>query len=147
MGSRSAKQTRPSFNMRDQYAIVLFLVVMCLVAFGQVWNFEFIDFDDGEYVFANKHVQAGLTGEVIQWAFSTGYFANWHPLTWLSHMLDCQLFALNAGAHHITNLLFHITNSLLLFLLLQRLTKATWRSAFVAALFAIHPRLFAWSRA
>ena len=75
----------------------------------------------------------------MAWAFQTGYAANWHPLTWLSHMLDGQLFELNPAGHHFTNLLFHIANALLLFLLFQKLTGALWRSAFVAALFAVHP--------
>src|SRR6185295_14945614 len=78
-------------------------------------------------------------GEGAIWAFTQPYAANWHPLTWLSHMLDCQLFGLRAGGHHFTNVILHCANSVLLFLLLQSLTRACWRSAFVAGLFALHP--------
>jgi len=99
----------------------------------------FINFDDTDYVTENVHVLKGLNGQSITWAFTTTEAANWHPLTWLSHMLDVQLFGLDAGKHHLTSLLLHILNSVLLFLLLVRMTGALWRSAFVAALFAIHP--------
>ena len=99
----------------------------------------FINFDDTDYVTENVHVLKGLNGQSITWAFTTTEAANWHPLTWLSHMLDVQLFGLDAGKHHLTSLQLHILNSVLLFLLLVRMTGALWRSAFVAALFAIHP--------
>ena len=85
------------------------------------------------------HIQNGVTVDAIRWAFTTTYQANWHPLTWMSHMLDVQLFGLNPRWHHLTNLLFHISNTILLFLIFCRMTKAPWKSAFVAALFAIHP--------
>ena len=99
---------------------------------------DFVDYDDQQYVTENIHVQAGLTFKNIVWAF--GYHAgNWHPLAWLSHMLDCQLFGLNAGGHHFTSALLHALNTGLLFLLLNRLTGAPWRSASVAALFGWHP--------
>ena len=91
------------------------------------------------YVFENHHIQNGITGNGIRWAFTTGHAANWHPLTWISHMLDVQFFGLNPQWHHLTNLLFHIANVLLLFFVLHRMTKALWQSAFVAALFALHP--------
>ena len=81
----------------------------------------------------------GITTEAIRWAFTTGYAANWHPVTWMSHMLDVQLFGLKPRWHHLTNLLFHIANTLLLFFIFHRMTKAPWKSAFVAALFALHP--------
>ncbi len=96
-------------------------------------------YDDNVYITDNPQVTAGLTGPGITWAFRTGYAANWHPLTWISHMLDCQLYGVNPAGHHLTNLLFHIANSLLLFLWLSRLTGTVWRSALVAALFAWHP--------
>ena len=96
-------------------------------------------YDDPEYVTANPHVQSGLTWKGVIWAITTGAASNWHPLTWISHMLDCQLYGLNPIGHHLTNVLFHLANSILLFLLLQRLTKETWPSAMVAALFALHP--------
>ncbi|MEE4604575.1 MAG: tetratricopeptide repeat protein, partial [Desulfobacteraceae bacterium] len=96
-------------------------------------------FDDNLYVYQNGIVQSGITSEGIRWAFSINEHFYWHPLTWLSHMLDCQLYGLNAGMHHVTNLILHTLNSLLLFLVLQGMTGSTWRSAFAALLFAIHP--------
>ena len=84
-------------------------------------------------------MQGGLTLRGVGWAFTSPHFSIWMPVTWLSRMLDCQLFGLNAGAHHLVNVLFHIANTLLLFGVLNRMTAAPWRSAFVAALFALHP--------
>ena len=100
---------------------------------------DFVNYDDNLYVTANAHVQSGITPESVKWAFSTPVAANWHPLTVLSHMLDCQLFGLNPWGHHLTNVLFHSLNAALVFVLLLRLTNATWRSLLVAALFAVHP--------
>ncbi len=119
--------------------IYLFLIIATLAVFWQVNNGGFIFFDDPQYVTENNHVQNGVTLEGVRWAITTGYFGNWHPLTWLSHMLDIQLFGLEPRWHHLTNLLFHIANTLLLFFVLYRMTKAHWESAFVAALFALHP--------
>ena len=120
--------------------ISLLLTIAAFMAFWQVTHCDFINsFDDTEYVTDNRHVQDGLTVEGIAWAFTTGHAANWHPLTWISHMADVQLFGLQPGWHHLTNLLFHLANTLLLFLVLHRMTKALWQSAFVAALFALHP--------
>jgi len=98
-----------------------------------------VDYDDGDYVTGNVHVQSGLGWESSAWAFKTGHASNWHPLTWLSHELDCQLFGLRAGGHHLTSVFFHIANSVLLLLVLLRMTGALWRSAVVAGLFALHP--------
>ena len=119
--------------------ICLLLALVTLAVFRQVTDHEFINYDDTRYVTENPQVQAGLTLQGIKWAFTTFHAANWHPLTWLSHMLDCQLFGLQPAWHHGMNLLFHIANALLLFLVLHRMTKALWQSAFVAALFALHP--------
>jgi tetratricopeptide (TPR) repeat protein len=119
--------------------ISLFLAAATLAAFWQVSRCEFINIDDTEYVTQNSHIQNGITMEGIRWAFTTQHASNWHPLTWLSHMLDVQLFGLNARGHHLTNLFFHIANTLLLFLVFHRMTKEIWQSAFVAALFALHP--------
>jgi Flp pilus assembly protein TadD len=119
--------------------ICLFLIVATIAVYWQVANHDFLNYDDREYVTGNYHVQAGLTWEGIIWAFTTFHATNWHPLAWLSHMLDCQIYGLNAGGHHLTNLLIHVVNALLLFVLLKRMTGALWRSAFVAALFALHP--------
>ena len=119
--------------------IYLFLAVAALIAFWQVNQCDFINYDDPLYVTENIHIRHGITMEAIRWAFTTGYAANWHPVTWMSHMLDVQLFGLNPRWHHLTNLLFHIANTLLLFFVFHRMTKAPWKSAFVAALFALHP--------
>jgi protein O-mannosyl-transferase len=119
-------------------SVCLLLALVTLAVFWRVTDHEFVIYDDGEYVVKNAQVQAGLTIQGVKWAFTT-FSANWHPLTWLSHMLDCQLFGLNPAGHHGMSLFFHIANTLLLFLVLCRMTKALWRSAFVAALFALHP--------
>ncbi|MGD0230520.1 MAG: tetratricopeptide repeat protein [Syntrophorhabdales bacterium] len=119
--------------------ISLLLVIAALMAFWQVTHCAFINLDDDEYVTDNRHIQDGLTVEGVIWAFTTGHAGNWHPLTWVSHMADVQLFGLQPGWHHLINLLFHLASTLLLFLVLHRMTKALWQSAFVAALFALHP--------
>jgi tetratricopeptide (TPR) repeat protein len=115
------------------------LAFVTLVLYWPVQNFQFNNYDDAQYLTQNPRVQNGLSIEAIDWAFTSGYAGNWHPLTWLSHLLDVQVFGFNAGGHHFTNLLFHLANTLLLFLLLRRWTGSIWRSAFVAALFAWHP--------
>lgn len=119
--------------------ICLCLIVAIFVAYGQVINFNFVGFDDELYVTGNTLTRNGLNAENILWAFSFHDFSYWQPLTWLSHMLDCQLFGLRSGGHHLSNLIFHILNSLLLFYMLSKMTGTLWRSAFVAALFALHP--------
>jgi len=119
--------------------VCLFLVAATLLCYGQVQNHDFINFDDPMYIADNPHVQSGLSRESFVWAFTTTHASNWHPFTWLSHMLDCSLYALDPSGHHLTNVLLHIVNTLLLFLLLVRLTAAFWQSAFVGALFALHP--------
>jgi tetratricopeptide (TPR) repeat protein len=119
--------------------VCLLLALITLVLYWPVKDFQFNNYDDAQYLTENPRVQNGITVQAVTWAFTTGYASNWHPLTWLSHILDFQLFGFNAGGHHFTNLLFHVANTLLLFLLLRRWTGALWRSAFVAALFAWHP--------
>jgi Flp pilus assembly protein TadD len=125
--------------MRRKTFICLLLITVTLAVFWQVSNHEFVNFDDDDYVSENPHVQSVLSRQAIIWAFTATRAANWHPLTWLSHMIDCQLYGLNPSGHHLTNVLFHLVNTLLLFLLLNRITGASWRSGFVAALFAVHP--------
>ena len=115
------------------------LVAINLIAYAPVVRYGLVEYDDQEYVADNPQVRAGLTLRGIRWAFTTGHMANWHPLTWLSHMLDVQLFGENAGAYHAVNLLFHVLNTLLLFWILRRMTGSLARSAIVAALFAVHP--------
>jgi len=127
------------FSAYHNVLICLFIAITILAAYWQIMSHEFVSFDDGVYVYNNFNVKAGLTYGSIRWAFSFTDIAYWHPLTWLSHMLDCQLFGLNPGMHHMTNLVLHILNSLLLFLVFKQMTGALWRSAFVAALFALHP--------
>jgi protein O-mannosyl-transferase len=125
---------------RTQWLAVL-LVGITLAIFWRVGRNDFVNYDDPDYVTANRNVQAGLTWEGVKWAFGNlhGQATYWHPITWLSHMLDCQLFGLNATAHHLINLFFHTINAVLLFVILNRLTTAPWRSFIIAAIFAIHP--------
>ena len=119
--------------------IAIALAVITLAAFWRITQNGFINFDDQDYVTENPMVQSGLNAKSFVWAFTTDFAGNWHPLTWLSHELDVQLFGNEAGWHHLTSLLLHTANTLLLFLVLEKMTRALWRSAFVAALFAIHP--------
>jgi protein O-mannosyl-transferase len=119
--------------------LCLGLTLATLAVFWQVRDHEFITYDDYEYVLENPHVRYGLSRDGILWAFTSVHASNWHPLTWLSHMLDCELYGLNPSGHHLNNFLFHVANTLLLFLLLRRVSGAVWRSFLVAALFALHP--------
>lgn len=123
---------------RDIWVCFL-LVAATLVVYIQVINHGFVSFDDSVYVTKNRHVKAGLALESVTWAFTTTYVSNWHPLTWISHMFDYELYGLNPGGHHLTNLLFHIANTLLLFFVFRKMTADVWRSGFIAALFALHP--------
>ncbi len=129
-------------------AVSCFLVVAVLVVFGRTayQKHGFINFDDDEYVYNNPHVTGGLSLHEAGWAFTHFYASNWHPLTWLSHMLDCQIYHRSdqpyqqaAWGHHLTSVLLHAAAAVLLFLALWRLTAALWPSALVAALFAVHP--------
>lgn len=115
------------------------LIAVVLVPYNRLIRNEFIRYDDDAYITDNAHVQAGVTWTTVKWAFATHEAANWHPLTWLSHALDCQLFGLNPAGHHYVNVLLHAVNAVLLFLLLQNATGFRWRSLMVAALFALHP--------
>ena len=119
--------------------IAWILVAVTLALYWPVRGFEFINYDDPEYIIDNWHVQAGLTWDGVQWAFTTGFFGNWLPFTWLSLMLDVTLFGPGAGAAHLVNAVIHAVNGVLVFLLLRRMTGQHWRSAAVAALFALHP--------
>jgi len=119
--------------------VVMLLVLAVIGLYAQVGSHDFINFDDPEYVYVNPHVQKGLSLESISWAITAIHAANWHPITWLSHMLVVQVFALNPAAHHLVNVLLHSANTALLFLLLNALTGGLLRSAVVAAFFALHP--------
>ncbi len=124
---------------RRTILVALALAALTVAVYAPVGHYDFVQLDDPAYVTENPHVLGGLTWEGLAWAFTTGHAANWHPVTWLSHMLDVQLFGVAAGAHHLTSLALHTGNTLLLFGLLVLLTGALWRSALVAALFAVHP--------
>lgn len=122
-----------------KYLVCLFLVVITILSYWQLPSHNFLNFDDNGYITQNIYVHKGITWKNIAWAFSFTDAAYWHPLTWLSHMLAFQLFGLNFGMHHLINLFLHIANTLLLFIVLYRMTKSLWSSAFVAAMFALHP--------
>ena len=134
-----ASSSRP----RNRYAVLAvcsLLLLAIITVYGQTARHDFVNFDDDEYVCENWHVLQGLNGGSIAWAFTTFHACNWHPLTWLSHMLDCQLYGLkHPGGHHRTNVLLHTASVILLFLVLRRMTGDLEPSAFVASLFAIHP--------
>jgi tetratricopeptide (TPR) repeat protein len=119
--------------------IAVALVALTVAAYSSVGSLGFVTLDDPQYIIDNPQVSQGLKWSGVQWAFTTGHASNWHPLTWISHMVDVELFGLNPGPHHLMNLLFHVLNTLLLFLFLRQTTGATGRSALVAALFALHP--------
>jgi protein O-mannosyl-transferase len=123
----------------QKWVICLLLGVAVLAAFWPALRCGFVIYDDLEYVTSNQEVQQGLTWAGLKWALTTGHAANWHPVTWLSHMADCQLYGLKPAGHHLTSLLLHAANAVLLFLLLDNLTGALWPSAWVAAIFALHP--------
>ncbi len=118
---------------------LILLIGGILVIYGQMADFAFVSFDDPDYVYKNEIVRQGLSWLGVKWAFTSFFAANWHPLTWLSHMLDVTLFGLVAGKHHLMALFWHIVNALLVFWVLRRLTGAVGRSLLVAALFAWHP--------
>lgn len=121
------------------WGIALMLAALTIATYAAVRGFDYVELDDPVYVTENAQVRAGLTLEGVRWAFTTGTAANWHPLTWLSHMLDVSLFGVSPGPHHLVNLVLHVTSTLLLFLVLNRMTASPWRSGFVAAVFALHP--------
>jgi capsular exopolysaccharide synthesis family protein len=118
--------------------ICVLLGVLILAVYWKVQYHEFVNYDDGRYITENKHIR-DFSKENFVWAFTSSYAANWHPITWLSHMLDIRLYGLNPKGHHLTSLALHIANSLLLFLVFARMTGSIWRSCFVASLFAFHP--------
>ena len=126
-------------DFRIVFLVSLGLIAVIIGAYIQVMNFDFVGYDDELYVTNNLHVQKGISLEGIKWAFTTFHSANWHPITWLSHMLDCELYGLDPMGHHWTNVQLHIANTLLLFFILFKMTGVLWRSAFVTALFALHP--------
>jgi tetratricopeptide (TPR) repeat protein len=135
---RACEATPPSHRAKG-LAIGAVLAALTLLAYSGVLSNGFVEYDDQAYVTRNRHVLSGITWEGIRWAFTTGHAANWHPLTWISHMLDCELFGLRAAGHHAVSAALHLISALLLFRLFLRMTAAPWPSAFVAAVFALHP--------
>jgi len=131
--------TSGSSEKSIRFVICIGLVLAVFVAYEPVRHNDFVEYDDNTYVTKNPNVNAGLTSKSVIWAFTEYYAANWHPLTWLSHALDCKIYGLKPLGHHITSVLLHIATTLLLLWVLLRMTSVLWRSAFVAALFALHP--------
>jgi Flp pilus assembly protein TadD len=124
---------------REDGVVCLVLLFITLAIYSQLGHAAFLNFDDNRYVSDNRNVQGGVTFSSVKWALTTGYADNWHPMTWISHMLDCQLFGPDPGKQHLVNVAFHAANSILLFFVLRLMTGAMWRPAFVAAMFAWHP--------
>ncbi|HXX42772.1 MAG TPA: hypothetical protein VEI58_10980, partial [Chthoniobacterales bacterium] len=120
-------------------AVCIFLALAVWAIYGQTVGFNFIYFDDDEYVFNNPQITQGLSLKAISWAFTHIHSHNWHPLTTLTHMFDCQMYGLHPWGHHLENVLLHGITAILLFVVLRQMTGALWRSAFVAAVFAVHP--------
>ena len=140
----ASKQMPNKYNKGPQprlpdFLICLTLLLSTFAVYAQVRHFDFVNLDDSDYTSGALQVRRGITIEGLKWAFTSGDAANWFPVTWISHMLDCQLFGLNSGWHHLVNVLIHGLAALLLFASLRRATGARWRSAFVAFLFALHP--------
>jgi tetratricopeptide (TPR) repeat protein len=127
------------WRKRPNIWVCLILATLILAVYSQVIHYDFVSLDDTVYVTANRHVKSGISPEGFLWSFRTTDCGNWHPLTWLSHMVDVESYGLHAGSHHLTNVLFHTVNTLLLFFLLRSMTGALWSSVFVAAFFALHP--------
>lgn len=126
-------------NNGDLFLIYIALAATVIIAFEQIRLNEFIRYDDFLYLTSNPHLKTGLTHSSLKWAFTANYASNWHPLTWISHIVDYELFGLNPRGHHLTNLAFHLASTLLLFWVLKRMTGALWASVFVAAIFGLHP--------
>jgi tetratricopeptide (TPR) repeat protein len=138
-GSKATTGESPLEKLEHSGPVCLVLFAVVVLAFWPVRRFDYVNYDDPDYVTANSHVQTGLNWENVRWAFTSGHASNWHPLTWLSHMLDWQLFGNAPGAQHLVSVGFHAANTALLFLVLRRMTGAHWRSALVAGLFGLHP--------
>jgi tetratricopeptide (TPR) repeat protein len=138
--SSSQSAARPwRFTGQSPVTICIGLALLTFIFYWPVAHNDFVNYDDGDYVSSNPHIQAGFTRSSLIWAFTTAHASNWHPLTWLSHMLDIQMFGLRPGPHHLVSLAIHMANVMLLFLVLRTLTQTHWRSAAVAAFFALHP--------
>jgi hypothetical protein len=140
MPTKSPPANLMSASGEKRIVIFCLLVAAATLAFyNPVAHNQFTDFDDSVYILRNSQVQTGLSWDTVKWSFTTFHAGYWHPVTWLSHALDCQIFRLNPAGHHYVNLLLHAANAVLLFLLLWRATGLTWPSLVVSALFALHP--------
>ena len=131
--------TLPKRETLVRLSIVALLIIVTCFAFAQILNNGFINYDDNGYVTKNNHIRSGISVETIIWSFESFEQSNWHPFTWISHAIDCSIFGLDARYHHAMNLLLHLLSSIILFYLLERITRSMWQSAFVAIVFAIHP--------
>src|SRR5271170_8144632 len=145
-GSRPGRRKTGDSVQRSQeadqwrlWALCLLLAVIIFAVYFPALRHPFVIYDDVDYVSQNRQVQQGLTLETLRWALTSMEFSNWHPLTWMSHALDCELFGLDAGGHHFTSLLLHAMDAVILFLLLSRMTGKMGRSLMVALLFGLHP--------
>src|SRR2546428_3241899 len=142
--TRQVEHRRGTARRAFRSASITVIIYLCLAGtslavFGRTIRHDFVNFDDDLYVYNTPAIQAGLTIKGVALAFISPHAGNWHPLTTISHMLDCQLYGLNAGGHHATNIILHTIAVLLLFTVLRQMTGAVWKSVIVAALFAIHP--------
>ncbi|MEN6621062.1 MAG: hypothetical protein ABFD50_05910 [Smithella sp.] len=126
-------------NKKYAFLIIIFLIVASCVAFGRVAGNDFVNFDDDYYITENNQIKSGINAASIKWAFTSLAVSNWHPLTWISHMMDWSLFEANASGHHLVNLFLHIGAVIFLFLFLNKTTNNIWPAAFAAAFFALHP--------
>ncbi|HSU53468.1 MAG TPA: tetratricopeptide repeat protein [Candidatus Dormibacteraeota bacterium] len=141
-GSNEGETKAPAVGLgwlRAPATLSIVLALLTVAIFSPVAGHEFVNYDDPDYVTSNSHVVTGLTWENVKWAFTTGHASNWHPITWLSHMLDCQLFGQSAAAHHLINVLYHAADAVLLFIVMRKLTGTLWRSFLVGALLSLHP--------
>ena len=136
---RAARRAKGTALFEQPWLVAVGLVLLNVLVYASVRHFELVNWDDSTYITENPTVLGGLNWKSAWWALTTGHSPYWHPMTWLSHLIDVTLFGTDAGAYHVTNLVIHVTNTLLVFILLRRMTGATGRSAFVAALFAVHP--------
>jgi tetratricopeptide (TPR) repeat protein len=143
-GGKPGHSSSATYEVDGKWRVFLwlmagFLMVTTVTLYWPATGHDFVNYDDKEYVLENTHVTGELTWDNVCWAFGSAYAGNWHPVTWISHMLDCEMFGLNPWGHHLTNVLLHALNAVLVFALLQKLTGAASRSLFVAMLFAVHP--------
>jgi hypothetical protein len=132
-------QASPRNDRSIRIAVCIFLTAIIWIVFGQTLGHDFVNFDDDRYVYENPEISRGLTLDGLKWILTHSHVSLWHPLTTLSHMADCQIYGLKPGGHHFTNVVLHNIGAVLLFLVFRGMTGRIWRSAFVAAIFAIHP--------